>query len=57
MKLQVILYKQLKDDDMNDKESRKPYIKPEITHEMELETRAGSVIDINELNDPFEMDP
>ena len=27
---------------------RKPYIKPEITHELELETRAGS---------PFTIDP
>lgn len=28
---------------MEDSE-RKPYHKPEITHELELETRAGSVI-------------
>jgi hypothetical protein len=42
---------------MNDKESRKPYLKPEIIHEMDLETRAGSEPTLIELNDPFEMDP
>jgi hypothetical protein len=26
----------------NTQDTRKPYVKPEITHELELETRAGS---------------
>jgi len=29
---------------------RKPYIKPEITHELELETRAGSPVGIPSLD-------
>jgi hypothetical protein len=39
---------------MNKKENRKPYKKPEIIHELELETRAGSVPDLP-ANDPFEI--
>lgn len=32
----------------------KPYKKPQIIHELELETRAGSVPDLP-ANDPFEI--
>ena len=39
---------------MKEKEDRKPYIKPEIIHEMDLETRAGSTPDVP-ANDPFEI--
>jgi hypothetical protein len=39
---------------MGAKEDRKPYVKPEIVHEMELETRAGSEPDLPG-NDPFEI--
>lgn len=41
---------------MKEKENRKPYIKPEIIHEMELETRAGSLPDLPN-NDPFDIAP
>ena len=34
-------------------EARKPYTKPEIIHELELETRAGSPLGIPDLLDPF----
>jgi len=37
-------------------EPRKPYIKPEITLELELETRAGSPLMIDPLY-PFGLDP
>ena len=40
---------------MNENETRKPYSKPEIIHEMELETRAGSVPGQPEFDDPFDM--
>ena len=39
---------------MKDKEIRKPYTKPEIIHEMELETRAGSTPDVTK-DEPFEI--
>ena len=39
---------------MKEQELRKPYTKPEIIHEMELETRAGSTPDITN-DDPFEI--
>ena len=39
---------------MNEQDNRKPYVKPEIIHEMELETRAGSLPDFSEDN-PFEI--
>ena len=39
---------------MNEKENRKRYIKPEIIHELELETRAGSVPELP-VDDPFEI--
>jgi hypothetical protein len=42
---------------MNENESRKPYRKPEIIHEMDLETRAGSVPTLETLDDPFEIEP
>ena len=32
---------------------RKPYTKPEIIHELELETRAGSPLGIPDLFDPL----
>lgn len=39
---------------MKEQELRKPYTKPEIIHEMELETRAGSTPDIT-IDDPFDI--
>ena len=39
---------------MKENKNRKPYTKPEIIHEMDLETRAGSVPDV-QGNDPFEI--
>ena len=39
---------------MNEQEERKPYLKPEILHEMDLETRAGSVPG-PDSQDPFEI--
>ena len=32
---------------------KKPYVKPEVIHDMELETRAGSVPSVP---DPFEIE-
>jgi hypothetical protein len=32
------------EDRMTEDKDRKPYVKPEIIHELELETRAGSQI-------------
>jgi len=41
-------------EDKDTNTERKPYIKPEITHELELETRAGSVVTIPpDLIDPL----
>jgi hypothetical protein len=37
-------------------EERKPYVKPEIIHELDLETRAGSPNLPDPLN-PFGIDP
>jgi hypothetical protein len=34
---------------------RKPYKKPQITHELELETRAGSIIEPH-IIDPLKID-
>ena len=34
-------------------EARKPYAKPEIIHELELETRAGSPLGMPDLFDPL----
>jgi len=34
-------------------QARKPYSKPEIIHELELETRAGSPLGIPDLFDPL----
>jgi hypothetical protein len=31
-------------EDVRKDDERKPYVKPEVIHEMELETRAGSTI-------------
>jgi hypothetical protein len=42
---------------MNDDEPRKPYIKPEIIHEMDLETRAGSTPVPEQVDDPFDIQP
>ena len=39
---------------MREQELRKPYAKPEIIHEMELETRAGSTPDVTK-DEPFEI--
>ena len=39
---------------MKEQENRKPYTKPEIIHEMELETRAGSEPVLTD-EDPFEI--
>ena len=33
--------------------ARKPYTKPEIIHELELETRAGSPLGMPDLFDPL----
>ena len=38
-------------------EARKPYAKPEIVHELELETRAGSPLNPPDLFDPFGLGP
>ena len=40
---------------MDKKEIRKPYTKPEIIYEIELETRAGSGIEPSTADDPFDM--
>ncbi|HEX6303412.1 MAG TPA: hypothetical protein VFZ76_04425 [Anaerolineales bacterium] len=37
---------------MDNNEPRKEYIKPEIVHELELETRAGSPVG---FEDPFNL--
>jgi hypothetical protein len=37
---------------MDNSEPRKEYVKPEILHELELETRAGSPVG---LDDPFNL--
>ena len=34
-------------------ETRKPYVKPEIIHELELETRAGSPLGMPDPLDPL----
>ena len=39
---------------MKEQEKRKPYAKPEIIHEMELETRAGSTPDVT-YDEPFDI--
>ena len=39
---------------MEAQEIRKPYVKPEIIHEMEIETRAGSTPDVRN-DEPFEI--
>ena len=44
------------DNDMND-EPRKLYTKPEIIHEMDLETRAGSNPTVEQMDDPFDIQP
>ena len=38
-------------------ERRKPYTKPEIIHELELETRAGSPMMLPDPYDPYNLDP
>jgi len=40
---------------MDKQEDKKPYSKPEITQEMELETRAGSVLS-DPLDELFDLD-
>jgi hypothetical protein len=35
-------------------DQRKPYVKPEILHELEMETQAGSII--NNMPDPGDVD-
>ena len=35
---------------------KKPYSKPEIIHELELETRAGSPLGLPDPLDPFGLD-
>ena len=42
---------------MNDQESRKSYAKPEIIYEMDLETRAGSNPTVEQMDDPFDIQP
>lgn len=42
---------------MNDEEPRKPYIKPKIIHETDLETRAGSNPTLEQVDDPFDIHP
>ena len=41
---------------MNENKPRKPYSKPEIVHELDLETRAGSTPEVNEMEDPFDIE-
>lgn len=41
------------DGEKENNTERKPYIKPEVTHELELETRAGSPT----TSDPNPLDP
>lgn len=36
---------------------RRTYCRPEIIHELELETRAGSPLGIPDPMDPFGLDP
>jgi len=36
-------------------ETRKPYAKPEIIHELELETRAGSLLGMPDPFDPLSL--
>lgn len=36
---------------------RKPYVKPEIIHELELETRAGSPLGMPDPFDPLGLEP
>jgi hypothetical protein len=40
-------------------EVRKPYVKPEIIHELELETRAGTPLVVDPLDpfDPLGLEP
>lgn len=42
---------------MYDEKPRKPYQKPEIIHEMDLETRAGSTPSVEQMDDPFDIQP
>jgi len=37
-------------------EARKPYARPEIIHELALETRAGSPLGVPDPFDPFGLD-
>ena len=39
---------------MREQDKRKTYTKPEIIHEMELETRAGSTPEVT-VEEPFEI--
>ena len=36
---------------------RKPYAKPELIHELELETRAGTPLSIHDQLDPLGLEP
>ena len=38
-------------------EARRPYTKPEIVHELELQTRAGSPLGIPDPMGPFDLEP
>ena len=40
---------------MKENKSKKLYTKPEIIHEMDLETRAGSNPEVSGSTDPFEI--
>lgn len=46
-----------REDDMLQDRPRKAYSRPEIIHELELETRAGSPLGIPDPMDPFGLDP
>lgn len=39
------------------RETRKPYRRPAILHELQLETRAGSPLGIPDPLDPFGLNP
>ncbi|HID86561.1 MAG TPA: hypothetical protein EYP55_04175 [Anaerolineae bacterium] len=38
-------------------QTRKPYAKPKILHELKLETRAGSPLSIHDQLDPWGLEP
>ncbi len=42
---------------LNADDARQPYVEPAITHELALETRAGSPLRIDPMIDPLGLDP